>query len=101
MARSKNYRTSLIKSLEDPKEAAAYFDAVLEECRSCDEEEAQKLILLALKNIAEAQGGLSILAKRTGLGRESLYKTLSPQGNPRLSTILSVTHALLATHKRD
>ncbi len=96
MARSKSYRSSLIKALEDPKEAAAYFDAILEECKTCDEEEAQKLILLALKNIAEAQGGLSILAKKTGLGRESLYKTLSPKGNPRLSTVLSVTHALLA-----
>ena len=76
----------------------AYFNAILEECKSCDTEEAQKLLLLALKNITEAQGGVAKLAAATGLGRESLYKTLSPEGNPKLSTVIAVTQALL--HKR-
>ncbi len=95
MARSKNYRSLLIERLKDRKEAAAYFAAILEECKQCDEEEAQKLLLLALKNLTEAQGGITKLAEKTGLGRESLYKTLSPTGNPKLSTLISVTYALL------
>ena len=95
MARSKNRQSLLIESLRNPKEAKAYFHAILEACKECDEEEAQKLILLAFKNLTEAQGGISKLALKTGLGRESLYKTLSTQGNPRLSTIISVTYALL------
>lgn len=95
MARSRDYQELLIKSLQDPEEASAYFNAILEECKNCDAEEGQKLLLLALKNIAEAQGGISELAARTGLGRESLYKTLSPKGNPKLSTVMTVTQALL------
>src|ERR1700733_3828728 len=91
MARSKNYRDLLIKDLKDPEEAQNYFNAILEECKHCDEEEAQKLLLLALKNIADAQGGIAKLSAKTGLGRESLYKTLSSGGNPRLSTLLSIT----------
>lgn len=95
MARSKNRQSLLIDSLKNPKEAKAYLEAVLEACKECDEEEAQKLILLAFKNLTEAQGGISKLAAKTGLGRESLYKTLSAEGNPRLSTIISLTYALL------
>lgn len=95
MARSKNRQSLLIDSLKNPKEAKAYLEAVLEACKECDEEEAQKLILLAFKNLTEAQGGVSKLAAKTGLGRESLYKTLSAEGNPRLSTIISLTYALL------
>lgn len=94
MIRSRNYRDLLIQDLKDPKEAQAYFNAILEECKKCDEEESQKLLLLALKNIADAQGGISKLAAKTGLGRESLYKTLSAKGNPRLSTLISLTWAL-------
>ena len=95
MSRSIDYRKALIKSLKDPKEAAAYFAAILEECKECDEEESQKLLLLALKNLTEAQGGIAKLAKKTGFGRESLYKTLSAKGNPKLSTLITVTQALL------
>jgi probable addiction module antidote protein len=95
MARSRDFRKELIKALRDPEEATAYFNAILEECKDCDEEEAQKLILLALKDITEAQGGIAVLAKKTGLGRESLYKTLSAKGNPKLSTLISVTQALM------
>src|SRR5436190_2223015 len=88
MARTSDYREELLKTLKDPEEAEGYFNAILEECKDCDEEEAQKLILLALKNITDAQGGIAKLAEKTGLGRESLYKTLSVEGNPKLSTLL-------------
>jgi probable addiction module antidote protein len=96
MARYKDFRVLLIDKLKDPEEAVAYFNAILEECKSCDPEEAQKLLLSALKDITDAQGGISKLASITGLGRESLYKTLSPEGNPKLSTVITVTQALLS-----
>ena len=89
------YQKTLIEALGDPKEAKAYFDAILEECKECNAEESRQLLLLALRNIAEAQGGFTKLAAATGLGRESLYKTLSPQGNPKLSTVIAVANALL------
>jgi len=94
MARSKNYQDMLIESLKDPKEALAYLNSILEECHDCDEEESQKLLLLALNNIAQAQGGIAKLSKKSGLGRESLYKTLSPKGNPKLTTLTNVIHAM-------
>ena len=50
-------------------------------------------IAQALGDIARAKG-MAQLAKQTGLGRESLYKALSGQGNPSFATILKVTHAL-------
>lgn len=42
---------------------------------------------MALRHVAEAQGGLGKLSKKTHLNRESLYKTLSSKGNPKLQTI--------------
>ena len=50
------------------------------------------VIAAALGDIAKSEG-MSKVAKRTGLGRESLYKALSPDGNPALSTILKVLRA--------
>jgi probable addiction module antidote protein len=50
-------------------------------------------IAKALGNIARAKG-MTRLARETGLGRESLYKALSGEGNPRFSTILKVMSAL-------
>jgi len=50
-------------------------------------------IAKALGNIARAKG-MSQLAKDTGMGRESLYKALSGEGNPSFGTILKVMHAL-------
>jgi probable addiction module antidote protein len=42
---------------------------------------------VALRTVAEALGGMAALAKRTGLSRETLYRTLSRDGNPRLDTL--------------
>lgn len=51
------------------------------------------LLLTALGDIAKARG-MSQIAKETGLGRESLYKALTPGAKPRFDTILKVMHAL-------
>ena len=52
-----------------------------------------KAIQLVLRDIAKAQG-MSNLAKQSGLNRESLYKSLSSEGNPSFATIMKVTEAL-------
>lgn len=77
MIKNKNNQHDLIEKLKDDKEAEAYFWAVLEECKNCDKEEAQKRLVVALKNLSEAQGGVANLAKKAGLECEPFYKTLS------------------------
>jgi probable addiction module antidote protein len=96
MPRSKKFTDFLLERLKDPKEAMLYFNAILEECKDCDEQEAKELVLTALKDIAEAQGGIADLAVKTKLGRQSLYKTLSPKGNPKLSTLITITNTLFS-----
>jgi probable addiction module antidote protein len=93
MAKSKKYQEFLIDHLKDHDEAVAYLNAALEESLKGDEE-SQHLFLIALRNVAEAHGGISNLAKRAGMGRESLYKTLSAKGNPKWHTLVSLVIAL-------
>ena len=64
----------------------AYLDAALEE-------RDLGLIAVVLGDIARAKG-MTNVATDTGLGRESLYKSLSADGNPAFGTVLKVTHAL-------
>lgn len=73
-----------LKSAED---IAHYLDAALEDGNS-------QVLMMALRNVADAQGGLGHLAKLTGLNRETLYRTLSDQGNPRLNTLTTILHSL-------
>ena len=78
--RSVNYREDLMKALKDPEERAAYINAALEDGDT-------KVLLTALKNITEANGGVGKLATRTKLARESLYRMLSKEGNPELKSL--------------
>jgi probable addiction module antidote protein len=50
--------------------------------------------LLALRTVAEAYGGLAAIAAEAELSRESLYRALSPKGNPTLKTLLAVLKAV-------
>lgn len=72
--------------LKTKADIVAYLEAALEE-------NDPGLIAAALGDIARAKG-MTEIAKKTGLGRESLYKALSPNGNPEFSTILKVVTAL-------
>ena len=72
--------------LETEEDMAAYLEAALEEGEP-------SLVAAALGDIARAKG-MTQLARDTGLGRESLYKTLSPSGNPELATLLKIVGAL-------
>ncbi len=53
-----------------------------------------RVLLIALRRIAEARGGIAKVAKAAGIERESLYRALSVRGNPRLSTLVAVTKAV-------
>lgn len=73
---------------EDPKFAVEYLKAALEDT------EEPAVLLIALRRIAEARGGIAKVAKAAGIERESLYRALSARGNPRLSTLVAVTKAV-------
>jgi len=72
---------------KDPESGAEYLKAALEE------EDEPRVLLLALRHLAEAQG-MARVAKAAGIERESLYRALSAHGNPRLSTLVAVTRAI-------
>lgn len=58
------------------------------------EEDDPELFLLALRNVAEAQGGVAQLAEKAKLNRESLYRMLSDRGNPEFRSLDALLHAL-------
>jgi probable addiction module antidote protein len=65
---------------------AEYLEAAMEDGNPA-------VIAAALGNIARAKG-MTEIARKTGIGRVSLYKVLSPDGNPEFSTVLKVVKAL-------
>ncbi|MBS0622983.1 MAG: putative addiction module antidote protein [Verrucomicrobia bacterium] len=93
MKKNKDYQEWLLEKLKDHDEAVSYLNAALEESLKGDEE-SQHLFLIALRNVAEAQGGMGALAKKAHVGRESLYKTLSGTGNPKWHTLVSLCVAM-------
>jgi probable addiction module antidote protein len=72
--------------LKTDEDMAAYLEAALEEGDAA-------LVTAALGDIARAKG-MTEIARETGLGRDSLDKALSPEGNPGLATVLKVVRAL-------
>ena len=74
------------KTIRDDEEAAVYLDVALNEGDHTD-------VAWALGVIARYKG-MAAVAEATGLGRESLYKALSHQGNPEFATVLKVVKAL-------
>lgn len=80
MVTRRNYQNSLVEGLRDPNEAAAYLDAALE---AGD----RSAFLMAIRNVIDALGGMTLMARKTGLNRENLYRVLSEQGNPELNSL--------------
>jgi probable addiction module antidote protein len=72
---------------EDRAFAVAYLQVAME---SLDNPEERAGGLIALRAVAEAYGGLGAVAASAGISRESLYRTLSPKGNPTLKTLVAV-----------
>jgi probable addiction module antidote protein len=86
MTKTKTLPWDPAEHLKSEEDMAAYLEAALEEGDPA-------LVAAALGDIARAKG-MTALARDTGLARESLYKALSPTGNPELATIMRVVEAL-------
>jgi probable addiction module antidote protein len=86
MAKTKTKRWDAADYLKSRADVAAYLEAALEDGDSA-------VVAAALGDIARAKG-MTKIARRAGLGRESLYKALSSGGNPELGTVLRVVRAL-------
>jgi probable addiction module antidote protein len=71
--------------------AVEYLKAALE---SLDNPEERGGSLLMLRALAEAYGGMAVVAAAAGISRESLYRSLSPKGNPTLKTLVAVLNAV-------
>jgi probable addiction module antidote protein len=74
------------RHLRSEAEIAAYIEEMLSEGDSL-------VIPVALRTVADAAGGVAVLAEKTGLSRETLYRTLSSRGNPRLDTLAAILAA--------
>jgi probable addiction module antidote protein len=93
MTKTKTRPWDPVEHLETQEDMVAYLEAAFEEGDPA-------LIAAALGDIARARG-MTDIARRAGLGRESLYKALSPNGNPELATVIKVMEALgLKLHAR-
>lgn len=86
MSKIKTQAWDAANYLETREDMATYLEAALEDGDS-------SVITAALGDIARSKG-MSELARETGLGRESLYKFLSVDGNPEFTTVLKVVEAL-------
>jgi probable addiction module antidote protein len=86
MATLQTYAWDASDHLETKEDIVAYLEAALEDGDP-------SLVAAALGDIARSQG-MTHISRETGLGRESLYKALSIEGNPEFSTVLKVLQAL-------
>ncbi|MEK6579367.1 MAG: addiction module antidote protein [Bdellovibrionota bacterium] len=85
--KSRDRHEHLIEVLKKPDEAVEYLKAALEEG------DMPELFLLALRNVADAQG-IKHISEMTGLNRENLYKILSKKGNPTLGSLYAILNAV-------
>jgi probable addiction module antidote protein len=83
--RTKSYDSWLSKELTDPVVAASYINAAAED--------SEEMLLVAIRKVAEARK-MSQVAKDADVSRESLYKTLSSDGNPLLANFRAILDAL-------
>lgn len=81
--KTENYDAFLLEELRDPELAAEYLTAAIEDGST-------ELFLIALRNVAEAHGGVSQIAEAAHLNRQTMYRTLSSEGNPTLSTLMTI-----------
>jgi probable addiction module antidote protein len=83
--KTRSYRDMLLNTLADPTEAAHYLNAAIED--------SHESFLKALKNVAQARQ-MARVARDAGVQRETLYRSLSDQGNPTLDTLSSILKAV-------
>ena len=80
-----------LKYLREPKRASYALKLALEEF---EQDNDVDMLLDTLRLVAQAQGGLASLARKTAVSRQALHEALSPQGNPRLRTFQNVLGSL-------
>ena len=88
-SRSVSHDAKVIERLRnDPLFASEYLKAAMQD------NDEPRVLLIALRRIAEARGGITQVARKAGVERESLHRALSGHGNPRFSTLSAVTKAM-------
>lgn len=86
IVRTESYREALLEALRDPDQAAHYLNASLQD-------EDPRVFLMALRDVADAHGGIRALSQQSQLNRVSLYRMLSKSGNPSLESLAGVLNA--------
>ena len=81
-----DYNEYLFEQLQDLDMAAEYLTACFND--------SEEVFLLGLRNVVKAHGGVGVLADNTALNRESLYRMLSENGNPQLSSLSTILETL-------
>lgn len=76
-----------LRDIRDPSFAAGYLNAAAEDGHP-------EVFMIALRDVVDANGGIGAVAKRSGLGRQQLYKTLSRKGNPEFKTLRALLQAV-------
>jgi len=79
------------EELANPARACAYLEVAINEFQ---ESGSVEHFLEALRHLAQAGNGMADIARKTGVSRESLYRTLSRHGNPQFKTVLGAIGAL-------
>ena len=83
---TRSHEDWLIALLKNPKEAAAYIEAAIEE-------NDQGVLMLALRQVAMARSGVAAIAENAGVAREATYRMLSGKGNPELKSFTALLAA--------
>src|SRR6266404_4794115 len=81
-----DYKADLLADLKDLEYSAHYLSEAITD--------SPEVFLLALRDVVAAQKGMAKVATQAGVNRENLYKMLSEEGNPRLSSLESVLRAM-------
>jgi probable addiction module antidote protein len=87
MRRKRDYKADLLADLRSDAAYAAHY-------LSAAKKDSKEAFLVALRDVAEARLGLSRIARAARVNRESLYRTLSAEGNPTLTTLDAVLEVL-------
>ena len=86
--RFREFKEFVLEQLQDPEFALAYLNEALKE-------DDQDNFLISLRNVIEAHGGdISSVAQEAKLSRQNLYRILSEDGNPKLTSVRSLLHVL-------
>ncbi|EBY2762894.1 putative addiction module antidote protein [Salmonella enterica subsp. enterica serovar Gaminara] len=86
-----DHDAAMIEELRtDPAYAEIYLQTALEDIY---EPGGVGAFLIALRQVVEARGGVGEIAQKSGLARQNIYRALSENGNPTLTTITEITRA--------